>query len=664
MAGQASKERETMAVPRRFTVLLFCILAFATMRLVAQPHQVTPLEKVADSGGPLLREQAAYDVLFYRLKFLIDTTTRSITASTFVRALALDTLSTFVLDLDAAFAVQSVTWKGQRQYNVPLSFNRPTGRLWIALPYVVQRSDSILVEITYQGTPKVSTNPPWDDGFVWKRTKTGEIWAGVACEEGGADLWWPCKDHPSDEPDSVDLYFTVPASLTCVSNGRLLEVTDAGSTKTFHWYVSEPINNYCITFYLGPLQRIPIDYTSVTGQTVPSEYWFLPYNVAKAQQYSTIFLKDLRFFEEVCGPFPFRAEKYCIVDAPYWGMEHQTCIAYGNNFALNSYGFDYIHLHELAHEWWGNLVTAKDWSDVWIHEGFATYMEALFVERMSGFARYKSYMSGMRGAIQNLNPVAPAAPTNAQIMFASNDVYYKGAWILHTLRHYLGDQVFFAMFRRFAYPDPAMESVTDGRQCRLATTNDYLQIAEQVAGKKLDWFFNLYLRQPSLPKLRYSRSGTALNLQWVTPNNLPFPLPVDVRVGTSMVSVGMQNGTGVVSIPVDSSYQIDPDGWILMAPAQLVGVTEQNVPTEFTLGIYPNPFNPRTTLRLEIPKRMRVSGELVSLSGQRIAEIVNDTFEPGTHSVPIDCTNQSSGVYFVVVRGDERVLTTKIVLLR
>jgi aminopeptidase N len=441
-------------------------------------------------------------------------------------------------------------------------------------------------------------------------------------------------------------------------------VTDAGNTKTFHWYVSEPINNYCVTFYLGPLQRIPVDYKSVTGEVVPGEYWFLPYNVDSAKKYMPTWLKDLRFFEEICGPYPFRNEKYCFVDAPYYGMEHQTCVAYGNNFHLNSYGFDYIHLHELAHEWWGNLVTAKDWSDVWIHEGFATYMEALFVERMSGYARYKTYMSGMKGPIQNQKPVAPDVPTTAQVMFSSNDVYYKGAWILHTLRHYLGDQTFFSMFRKFAYPDPAMESVTDGRQCRLATTNDYLGIAETVSGKKLDWFFNVYLRQPALPKLRYSKSGTVLSLQWVTPNNLPFTLPVDVLVGTSTVLVDMQNGTGVVTIPASTSYQIDPDGWILMAPAQLVGVTEQNVPTQFTLGVYPNPFNPTTTLRLEVPKRMHVFAELISLSGQRVAEVVNGTFEPGTHTVSINCADQSSGVYFVVVRGDEKVLTQKIVLLR
>lgn len=647
------------------TWFVTCLLMGLLSQMVAQTVHPPHLLKIADSGGPLMREQAAYDVKFYRLKFTIDTTTHSITGKALVRALATDTLSTLVLDLNSPLTVESVVWRVQRQFGTSLQFTRPSGRIWISLPYVVQKDDTISVEVSYHGTPKVSANPPWDDGFVWKRTKTGEVWAGVACEdEEGADVWWPCKDHPSDEPDSVDLYFTVPASLTCVSNGRLLDVTDGGSTKTFHWYVSEPINNYCVTFYLGPFQRIPVSYQSVTGEMIPSEYWFLPYNVDSVKKYTPIFLKDLRFFEETCGPFPFRAEKYGLADAPYFGMEHQTIVAYGNNFRLNSYGFDYIHLHEVAHEWWGNLVTAKDWSDVWIHEGFATYMEALFVEKMSGFARYKTYMGSMKGSIQNTSPVAPATPSTAATMFASNDVYFKGAWILHTLRHYLGDQMFFTLFRRFAYPDPAMESVTNGKQCWLASIDDYLRIAEQVTATRLDWFFNVYLRQPVLPKLQYSRQDTTLKLKWVTPNNLPFYLPVDVQVGANKVKVEMRDGTGSVSVPAGSSCQIDPDAWILLATPQLVYVIDPVLPSKFDVSVYPNPFNPSTTLRLSVPNRMQIRGEVVSMAGQRVADLFDTWFEAGFHTVSFNLAGQSSGVYFVVVRGENVTLTSKIVLMK
>ncbi len=654
-----------MANVRLWAVQLLVFSLFISLGQVAsQTIHPLHLQKVMDSGGALLREQAAYDVKFYKLRFTIDTTSHSISGTALVRAIATDTLSVLVLDLNSNLVVESVVWRVQRQFGSPLQFTRPTGRIWITLPYIVQKNDTVSVEVAYHGTPKVSTNPPWDDGFVWKHTTTGEVWAGVACEEAGADVWWPCKDHPSDEPDSVDLYFTVPGSLTCVSNGRLLEIIDGGPTKTFHWYVSEPINNYCITFYLGPFVRIPITYQSVTGEIVPSEYWFLPYNVDKAKQFAPTFLKDLRFFEEVCGPFPFRSEKYALADAPYWGMEHQSIVAYGNNFALNSYGFDYIHLHEVAHEWWGNLVTAKDWGDVWIHEGFATYMEALFVERMSGSTRYKSYMAGMKPNIQNKTPVAPAAPSTAATMFASNDVYYKGAWILHTLRHHLTDTVFFALFRRFAYPDPAMESVTNGKQCRLANTDDYLRLAEQVTGKRLDWFFNVYLRQPVLPKLEYSKKDTVLKLKWTTPNNLPFYLPVDVQIGSNKVRVEMLDGTGSVSVPVGTSYQFDPDAWILMGTPQLVSVIENVLPERFDISVFPNPFNPTTTLRLAVPNRMEIHGEIIAMSGQRIADLFDRLYDPGFHTVAVNLAGESSGVYFLVVRGNQNEQIRKLILLK
>ncbi|MCX6134345.1 MAG: M1 family metallopeptidase [Ignavibacteriales bacterium] len=363
-----------------FRCVLGMLLIFS-MHMAAQVPSEGRLHKHLDSGGALMREQAAYDVLFYRLKLTIDTATRSISGSTFIRAIAKDTLSAFVLDLSENYTVDMVSWRGQRQYGYPLLYSRPGGRLWITLPFLVQQSDTILVEVFYRGIPKVAANPPWDDGFVWKRTKTGELWAGVACEEEGGDVWWPCKDHPSDEADSVALSFTVPSSLVCVSNGKLLGTVDnSNGTKTYHWYVGQTINNYNVTFYLGPYVRIPVDYTSVTGAKIPAEYWFLPYNVDSVKKIMPTWLKDIRFLEETNGPYPFRAEKYCIVDAPYAGMEHQTSVAYGvyggSQFNANwqGYGFDYIHLHELAHEWWGNLVTAKDWSDIWIHEGFATYM--------------------------------------------------------------------------------------------------------------------------------------------------------------------------------------------------------------------------------------------------------------------------------------------------
>ncbi len=350
---------------------------------------------LADSGGPIIREQAAYDVLFYRLDLAIDPTAKSVRGSLFARAAVVDTMSRFVLDLNANFSIDSVRLGDAG--STSLTFTFTAGRIWIDLPSQYAAGDTADVEVWYHGVPKVSTNPPWDDGFVWATSAGGVPWAGVACETEGGDVWWPCKDHPSDEPDSVRLIFTVPDTLVCVSNGTLVDtVSNGDGTKTFEWFVSNPISNYAITFYLGDYVRIPVSFTSVTGEAVPSEYWFLPASVQAAIDHTSLFLRDMHFFEEYFGPFPFRADKYALAEAPYWGMEHQSIVAYGNDFNFNSYGFDYIHLHEVAHEWWGNLVTAKDWSDVWLHEGFACYTEALYAEYLNGAASYRSYMQGLR----------------------------------------------------------------------------------------------------------------------------------------------------------------------------------------------------------------------------------------------------------------------------
>jgi hypothetical protein len=546
--------------------VLYCFIAF--LFITTSPVR-------ADSGGILIPQQASYDVLFYKLDLRIDPGTKTIGGSTLVRALAVDTLSRFVLDLNANYAIDSIVWRPGA--DTVLTFSFTGGRIWIDLPYTLGPGDTAEVSVHYHGTPKVSTNPPWDDGFVWKTSASGAPWAGVACETEGGDAWWPCKDHPSDEPDSVSLNFTVPDTLVCVSNGRLIDTVDnLDGTKTFKWFVSNPINNYCVTFYLGQFERIPVSYTSITGEAVPSEYWFLPESKAAAISAIPLFLRDVRFYEETYGPFPFRADKYSICEAPYWGMEHQTVIAYGNHFNFNSYGFDYIHLHEVAHEWWGNLVTAKDWSDVWIHEGFACYTEALYAGYLNGQASYRSYMQGLRN-FSNNQALAPRDTLTASQGF-NGPVYNKGAWVLHTLRYYLGDTTFFRLLHRWAYPDSLMEGVTDGTQCRLATTDDFLAIAETVSGTTLDWFFEVYLRQVGIPRLSTAVVGDTLYLKWYIENDLPFPVPVEVRLGPDTVRVAMAGGTGRVAVPSGVTPVIDPDNWLLKTTIPVLSVSKTVVP--------------------------------------------------------------------------------------
>ncbi|MFH0988730.1 MAG: M1 family aminopeptidase [bacterium] len=654
---------------KRWSIFLMVVLSLSV--LPAQDERIHHLGKVADSGGPIVPEQAAYDVTFYRLNITIDTTSRSIRGSVLVRATTLQAISIFLLDLHPNFTVDSVIWRKLSAQDERLPFTRPTNRISIAFPFPILSSTSLNIEVFYRGTPVIAVNPPWGDGFVWSRAPTGLPWAGVACEDEGGDIWWPCKDHPSDEPDSMALNFTVPSNLMCVSNGKLLNTLNPGNGwKTYQWYVSNPINNYCVTFYLGPLQKIDVSYTSVTGQPIQSEYWFLPHNVDTVKKITATWLKDLRFFEEICGPYPFRADKYCIVDAPYAGMEHQTSIAYGvyGNYHFNpnfaGYGFDYIHLHELAHEWWGNLVTAKDWSDLWIHEGFATYMEALFVERQNGYARYKSYMARLRPA-NITRPIAPNQSVTAADAYLGN-VYNGGAWVIHTFRHYIGDTTFFKILRRWAYPDPSMESVTNGKQCRLATVEEFRQIAEQISGKKLDWFFTVYLRQAALPQLTVGRKDTNITLRWSVPNNISFPMPVDVQVGSNRFTVDMSTGTRTFSAPNGVSPVIDPDAKIFMLTPKVLSVDESEdlLPRSFDVSVYPNPFNPTTTLRLDVPEQMHIQADLFSVNGRLVQTLLSRNFMEGRHTVTMDLTGQSSGVYFLHVCGREKILTRKVMYLK
>jgi aminopeptidase N len=254
-------------------------------------------------------------------------------------------------------------------------------------------------------------------------------------------------------------------------------------------------------------------------------------------------------------------------------MEHQTIIAYGNKFNYDQNGFDWLMFHELGHEWWANLVTAKDWNDFWIHEGFQSFFDAYYQEKLRGREAFIKSLPNRIRSTKNIKPVAPRQPRTTTEMYmippdyvnSDGDIYGKGALILNTLRGYLGDEAFFKAIRRMAYPTPAMEKITSGRQTRLVTTDEFLQIAEKQSGKQLDWFFEVYLRQPALPKLLVETKGNQLNLQWETPNNLPFPLPVEVKIAGVTKRYEMPKGKTTIPLPQNADYTIDPNGWLLKA---------------------------------------------------------------------------------------------------
>lgn len=514
------------------------------------------------SGGVLLPEQAAIDVLHYDLALTVDPEARSIRGSCAMTARAIDDIETVVLHLDDRLEVSAVT-----SGDAALEFEHESGLVRAKLAGKVAAGERVTVKISYGGQPRIAPRPPWSGGFTWKKTHDGRPWIATSCQGEGADLWWPCKDHPSDKPETMDLHITVPDGLICASNGVLIAEETTSEGSTFHWKVKNPINNYCVALNIAPYVTLKRTYESVTGEKVPVLFYALPESEKKAEKFLPEVMDHLRHMEEVCGPYPFRNEKYGVAETPHLGMEHQTIIAYGNKYPQRrQFDYDWLHHHEMCHEWWANLVTCRDWKDMWIHEGIGTYMQALYIESRRGKRAYAIEMAQKRRSLANRGPVAPKTTQDSkQIYFgfkSGNDIYYKGSWIMHSMRWLMGDETFFKALRRMAYPDPAKEKVTDGTQVRFSDTDEIRAIAEKHFGSSLQWFFDVYVHQPHLPELVVEENDGKLTLSWKVPDDLPFPMPVPVKVGDEVRRIEMKDGKATVDLG-GKAYRVDPDERIL-----------------------------------------------------------------------------------------------------
>jgi len=545
------------------------------------------------SGRPVPPGESCYDVQAYDLAVRVDPARHEIEGCLRMTARLLQPSEELVLDLDSRLEVSGVwlsaaTDSGQDDEGERVRFQHEGGEIRVRVPANTLEPAPSLFELTvrYAGKPREAPRPPWDGGFIWSKTRSGAPWIATANQMQGADLWWPCKDQPDDEAQRVLLRVTVPAGLTVATNGAFDSVREdydavkAQASKgwnTHQWHVSTPINTYGIALNIAPYETITREYTSVAGDTFPVTYWVLPENVEQGKLLFEDILQQMRGLEELFGPYPFRGDKYGVAETPHLGMEHQSIIAYGNQYHGNpwgeQYGFDMLHLHEFAHEWWANLVTCRNWNDFWIHEGFASYAQALYCEKRLGPEAYFREMQALARGITNRAAVAPREPRSTAEMYFGDregspggDIYNKGAWIVHSLRWCLGDELFFQALRRMAYPDPALEQDRSGQACRFATTDELCAIVERVSDRDLGWFFEVYLRQPALPELRWKARGGKLTLEWHAPGSGKeagpvFPMPVEVRVGEQLVRVECPGGKGELEVGRD--FEVDPRGWIL-----------------------------------------------------------------------------------------------------
>jgi aminopeptidase N len=514
------------------------------------------------SGGTIIEEQTAYDVVQYDIRMEIFPDKKYIKATNIILVKVTHKLYHFVFDLDTLLKVKNV-FLDRETTKVSLKAKLHKGKYWCKLPRHRNKGDTLKICVEYEGNPRSATHAPYQGGFSWNKTENCQHWIATSCQLDGADLWFPCKDYQWDEPNSVKLSFTVPFGLKAISNGVLKDtINNNNLTTTYIWEVNNPINNYAIALNIAPYIQLTDEYVSLYGDTIGISYWVLPENLNKAKQFYPNIKNYLKFIEATIGPYPFRKEKLGIIEVPFVGMEHQTIVALGPNYSTKYQGYNLVYFHELCHEWFGNMVTAHDWSDFWIQEGLTGYMEALYEEHLNGEQQYYKKMEFKKSKIKNKIPIAFNSIVNSRNGF-DGDSYNKGMYLMHSLRYLIGKEGIIRVLRLMAYPTKQIELETNGSQCRFATTNDFFNIVEEVSNINYDWFKIVYFKHAEVPTLKISENEDGIMLKWITKENLPFNMPLEIRTRDGIQKIDFIENKAAIDIKRSEILKFDPNNWIL-----------------------------------------------------------------------------------------------------
>jgi aminopeptidase N len=548
-----------MRLPAVLAAVLLALPAHA-----AETRQAPIAERTKQSGLPLTEAQAATELPYLALSLTVDPAKKSIAGEARYRLRAKAPLAQAQFDLDPRFRIAQVSVNGAALPKT--AWTNDAGLLTIDLPAPLAAGSETEVAITYSGVPFVAARAPWDGGFVWSKTEAGQPWIASAIQGEGCDMFWPCIDNPLSRIALLDLSVKVPEPLVAAGNGKLEGVEHAGGWATWRWRAKYP-NNYGVTLQIGPYEVAERDYASRFGNTIPLKFWHLPGHGEGAAKMLGELAEFLDFFESTVGPYPFGDEKAGIAETPHLGMEHQTINAYGNGFKPAPEGYDWLLQHEFSHEWFANQETNRSDAEMWLHEGFGSYMQPLYLRWKAGDLAYHAALWDTRKKIVAKVPLVPPADApmpdyNDKESGWGGDIYYKGSLLLHTLRERIGDAAFETALRRFVYgrDDPAPGNFVP----ILRTSADFETIVEDVTGKDWTWFFDVYVRQGPLPKLEATRDGATLRLAWQVEGGAAFPLPVEVKVGERVVTVPMAGGTGTVDLgDATAHYVLDPKAKLL-----------------------------------------------------------------------------------------------------
>ena len=502
---------------------MLVLLMLLHNKSISQEYEFTKQDTLRGSITP---ERAWWDLTYYHLDIAVDLDNKFIKGSNTIEYKVLEPNKKLQVDLQSPLKITKVEQNGKE-----LTFSSEGSAHFINLIDKQRKGKINSVKVYYEGNPKEAVRAPWDGGLSWTRDSNGKHFAATSCQGIGASIWWPNKDHMYDEVDSMLISVNVPKGLMNISNGRLKKIEEFEDTNTYHWYVSNPINNYGVNINIGDYVEFSEVYEGEKGK-LDMIYYVLRDNIERAKTQFKDAVKMMDAFEYWFGPYPFYEDSFKIVEVPYLGMEHQSSITYGNKYMKGYLGrdlsrtgwglkFDYIIIHEAGHEWFANNITYKDIADMWIHESFTTYSENLFLDYHYGKEASSEYVIGTRAGISNSAPMIGPYGVNQR----GSDIYSKGANVLHTIRQIANSDEKWRRILRGLNKDFYHQTVE---------TKQIENYISDKMGYDLSTFFDQYLRTTNIPVFEYKLNDGLLEYKWTNVVD-GFKMPIELFVGDEKI---------------------------------------------------------------------------------------------------------------------------------
>ena len=529
---------------------MLVLLMLLHNKSISQEYEFTKQDTLRGSITP---ERAWWDLTYYHLDIAVDLDNKFIKGSNTIEYKVLEPNKKLQVDLQLPLRITKVEQNGKE-----LTFSSEGSAHFINLIDKQRKGKINSVKVYYEGNPKEAVRAPWDGGLSWTRDSNGKHFAATSCQGIGASIWWPNKDHMYDEVDSMLISVNVPKGLMNISNGRLTKIEEFEDTNTYHWYVSNPINNYGVNINIGDYVEFSEVYEGEKGK-LDMIYYVLRDNIERAKTQFKDAVKMMDAFEYWFGPYPFYEDSFKIVEVPYLGMEHQSSITYGNKYMKGYLGrdlsrtgwglkFDYIIIHEAGHEWFANNITYKDIADMWIHESFTTYSENLFLDYHYGKEASSEYVIGTRAGISNSAPMIGPYGVNQR----GSDIYSKGANVLHTIRQIANSDEKWRRILRGLNKDFYHQTVE---------TKQIENYISDKMGYDLSTFFDQYLRTTNIPVFEYKLNDGLLEYKWTNVVD-GFKMPVEVFVGDEKIRLNPTQETKSIDVKsekirLDKNYYVN-----------------------------------------------------------------------------------------------------------